>query len=59
MSVATTLGYSGILLAPGLIGCAAEHLAFSVIVGALALLILSSLLFSRLARFADFDQQKH
>ena len=26
---------------------------------ALALLILSSLLFSRLARFADFDQQNH
>ncbi len=59
MSVATTLGYSGILLAPGLIGFAAEHLAFSVIFGALALLILSSLLFSRLARFADFDQHNH
>ena len=55
MSVVTTLGYSGLLVAPGLIGFVAEHLPFSVIFFALALLILSSLLFSRLARHADFD----
>lgn len=55
MSVATTLGYSGILLAPGLIGFVAEHMAFSAIFMALALLILSSLLLSRLADHADFD----
>ena len=55
MSVVTTLGYSGILVAPGLIGLVAEHLPFSVIFFALALLILSSLLFSRLAHHADFD----
>ncbi|WP_374635508.1 MFS transporter [Paracoccus sp. (in: a-proteobacteria)] len=55
MSVVTTLGYSGILVAPGLIGFIAEHLPFSVIFFALALLILSSLLFSRLAHHADFD----
>lgn len=55
MSIATVLGYSGILLVPGLIGLAAEHMAFSVIFTVLATLILSSLLFSRLARYADFD----
>lgn len=55
MSVVTTLGYSGILVAPGVIGFVAEHLPFAVIFFALALLILSSLLFARLARHADFD----
>lgn len=55
MSIVTTLGYCGILVAPGLIGFVAEHLPFSVIYFALALLILSSLMFARLARHADFD----
>ena len=55
MSVATTLGYCGILVAPGLIGFVAEHMAFSTIYLALAGLILSSLLLSGLARHADFD----
>ncbi len=57
MSVVTTLGYSGILLAPGVIGFAAEYLPFSLIYFALALLSLSALLLSRLARYADFDDQ--
>lgn len=55
MSVATTLGYSGMLVAPGLIGFMAEHMAFSVIFLALAVLISSSLLLVRLADHADFD----
>lgn len=55
MSVATTLGYCGILVAPGLIGFVAEHVAFSAIFLGLAVLILSSLILSGLARHADFD----
>lgn len=55
MSVATTLGYSGILVAPGLIGFIAEHMAFSLIFLALAGLISASLPLSHLADHADFD----
>lgn len=55
LSVVTTMGYSGILLAPGTIGFLAERISFSVIYVGLALLLLIPLLLSRLARTADFD----
>lgn len=55
LSVVTTMGYSGILLAPGSIGFLAERMSFSVIFLALSLLLLVPLLLSRLARTADFD----
>ncbi|MDQ1899618.1 MFS transporter [Paracoccus sp. WLY502] len=54
LSVVTTMGYSGILLAPGSIGFLAEHTSFAVIYGGLSLLLLVPLLLSRLARTADF-----
>ncbi|MCZ0962573.1 MFS transporter [Paracoccus benzoatiresistens] len=54
LSVVTTMGYSGILLAPGTIGFLAERMSFSVIYLGLSLLLLVPLLLSRLAQTADF-----
>jgi MFS family permease len=55
LSVVTTMGYSGILLAPGSIGFLAERTSFSVIYLGLSLLLLVPLLMSPLARTADFE----
>ena len=55
LSVVTMMGYSGILLAPGLIGWLAEHASLGPIYLGLALLLLVPLAMSRLARSADFE----
>ncbi|WP_378945486.1 MFS transporter [Paracoccus sp. R86501] len=55
LSVVTMMGYSGILLAPGLIGWLAERIGLGPIYVGLALLLLVPLALSRLARSADFD----
>lgn len=54
LSVVTTMGYSGILLAPGTIGWLAERMSFSSIYLGLAALLMVPLLLSPLARTADF-----
>lgn len=56
LSIATTLGYSGMLVAPSLIGFVASHSGFGVVFIALPVLLLVVLAFSSLARYAD---QKH
>ncbi len=56
LSIATTLGYSGMLVAPSLIGFVAKHSGFGVVFIALPVLLLVVLAFSSLARYAD---QKH
>lgn len=56
LSIATTLGYSGMLVAPSLIGFVASHSGFGVVFIALPALLLVVLAFSSLARYAD---QKH
>lgn len=56
LSVVTTMGYSGILLAPGSIGWLAERTSFSSIYLGLAALLLVPLLLSHLARTADFAE---
>lgn len=53
MSVVTTMGYSGILVAPSLIGFVAQHTGLAVIFVALPLLHVVVLLLSRLAKHAD------
>nr|WP_110754667.1 MFS transporter [Phyllobacterium leguminum] len=53
LSIATTLGYSGILFAPSTIGFIAEHTGFSAVFAALPLLQAVVLAFSGLARYAD------
>lgn len=53
ISVVTTCGYSGMLVAPSLIGFVAEHIGFSVVFLALPVLLLVVLAFSNLARYAD------
>jgi len=53
LSVVTTMGYSGILIAPSAIGFVAQHAGFAAIFTALPVLLVVVLLFSRLARYAD------
>ncbi|TCR90139.1 MFS transporter [Rhizobium sp. BK376] len=53
ISVVTTMGYSGMLVAPSAIGFAAEHVGFSAVFLALPMLLLVVLCFSSLARYAD------
>lgn len=55
LSVVTMMGYSGILLAPGLIGWLAERIGLGPIYVGLALLLVVPLALSHLARSADFD----
>ncbi len=57
ISVVTTLGYSGMLVAPSAIGFAAEHIGFSAVFMMLPLLLLIVLAFSSLARYADNGEQ--
>jgi fucose permease len=53
ISVVTTLGYSGMLVAPSAIGFAAEHIGFAAVFMALPVLLLVVLALSGLARYAD------
>jgi len=53
LSIATTMGYSGMLVAPSLIGVVAKHSGFSVVFLALPVLLLVVLAFSGLAKYAD------
>lgn len=53
LSVATLLGYSGLLVAPSLIGFTAEHTGFSPVFLFLPVLLAVVLIFSSLARHAD------
>lgn len=53
LSVVTTMGYSGILLAPSLIGFVAEHTGLGPIFLSLSGFLVVVLLLSRLARHAD------
>lgn len=53
LSVATLLGYSGLLVAPSVIGFTAEHTGFAPVFLFLPVLLLVVLAFSSLARHAD------
>ncbi len=53
LSVVTTMGYSGMLVAPSAIGFVAEHIGFSVVFMVLPMLLIIVLLLSNLARYAD------
>jgi predicted MFS family arabinose efflux permease len=53
LSVVTTMGYSGILLAPSIIGFIAEHVGLATVFACLPLLHLVVLGLSHLARHAD------
>jgi MFS family permease len=54
MSIATTMGYAGILFAPSSIGFVAEHSGFSPVFIAMSVLLLAVALMAGLARTADF-----
>jgi len=54
VSAVTTMGYSGILLAPSPIGLLAEHAGYAPIFAAMGLLIFTVFLMAGLARTADF-----
>jgi MFS family permease len=53
LSVVTTMGYSGILVAPSGIGFIAEHTGLGIIFVGLSALIIVVLVLSPLARYAD------
>lgn len=53
LSVVTVMGYSGILVAPSLIGFVAEHTGLAIVFVALPALHVVVLLLSRLAKHAD------
>lgn len=55
MSVVTTMGYAGILLAPSSIGFVGEHFGFSPVFVAMAALLFITFLMSPLVRAADAD----
>jgi fucose permease len=57
MSVVTTIGYSGILVAPSAIGFTAEHTGFSPVFIALSGFLVVVCLMSELAHAADFAPQ--
>ena len=57
MSVVTTMGYSGILMAPSGIGFAAEHVGFSPVFVVLAGFLVIVCLMAGLAHTADFAAQ--
>ncbi|MCY6383512.1 MFS transporter [Hoeflea prorocentri] len=56
ISIATSMGYSGILMAPALIGFIAEHNSFSVAFMSLAALFAVVLALSSVARHADIGE---
>ncbi|MCC0029682.1 MAG: MFS transporter [Brucellaceae bacterium] len=53
MSIVTTMGYSGILVAPTVLGFVAEYTSFAAVFTALPLLLLVVLALSGLARYGD------
>lgn len=55
LSIVTVTGYSGILVAPSAIGFIAEHTGFPPVLLGTAALILVTLAFSSLARYANFS----
>ncbi len=55
MAVVTTMGYSGILMAPSVIGFVAERTGFAVIFMAIAVVLLGIALMAGLTASADFD----
>ncbi len=56
MSVVTTMGYSGILVAPSAIGYAGQRTGFGAVFVVLSLLLLVVLVMASLARAADFAE---
>lgn len=56
LSVVSSMGYAGILVAPSLIGFVAEHSSLALVFRCLPLLLLVALLLSGLARHADRPQ---
>ena len=59
LSVATFMGYSGMLFAPSLIGFVAEHTGFAIVFTAVPVLFIVVLLFSRHAVHADHTGGDH
>ncbi|MGY6710001.1 MAG: MFS transporter [Rhizobiaceae bacterium] len=55
LGIVTTMGYSGILVAPSLIGFVGEHFGFAPIFAVLAVLLCIVALAAGLARSADFS----
>ncbi|MGU3576937.1 MFS transporter [Brucellaceae bacterium C25G] len=59
LSITTSLGYSGTLVAPSFIGWIAKFHGFGIVFACLPLLLLVVLIFSGLARFADHNPDRY
>ena len=59
MSVVTTMGYSGILVAPSIIGFVAQHTGFAPIYLGIAVLLALVFLAAGITRSADFSPDSH
>lgn len=57
LSIVTVMGYSGILLAPGIIGLIGERTGFSPVFLGVAAFLLVTLALSGLARYGDFKSE--
>jgi hypothetical protein len=59
MSVVTTMGYSGLLAAPSIIGFVGERTGFAPVYIAIAVLLALVFLASNITRAADFSTDSH
>lgn len=55
LSLTTTIGYSGVLVAPAILGYIAEYTGFSLLFSALSVFLLATFLLSPIMRHADFN----
>ena len=55
LSLTTTIGYSGVLVAPAFLGHIAEITGFAYLFAGLGVIVLFSLALSPITRYADFD----
>ena len=58
LSLTTTIGYSGVLVAPALLGYIAEYTGFALLFSSLAAFLLAVFLLASNTSYADFDQKK-
>lgn len=58
LSLATTIGYSGVLVAPAILGYIAEYTGFALLFSSLAAFLLAVYFMAPKTSYADFDQKQ-
>ena len=57
LSLATTIGYSGVLVAPAILGYIAEYTGFSTLFAALSVFLIATFFLASKTSYADFEQK--